>query len=450
MSPTASPCEGYHAALCRRSDREGLNRLVGVIEADGGTASGYLLNAVEEGTIEDSVQAIERDVGPVEVAVYNLGAQIGNRALADTSHKAFEMGWRLATFGLFRLAQTVCPRMAERGTGTLLVTSATAAMRGNAGQHAHAAAMGGRRLLCQTLNAEYGPQGIHVAHIVVDGAVDAPDTLGKMLGPERYQQLRETRGMSHDGLMLPERIADTYWHHRAAAPLDLDPRTGSAVVLRQSLVERLTHSTMNTAPEFGLNRFDSTSTEAFAADVARAEELGFGYALIPWNPLARPDPYMQLAVAAGRTSRIKLGLLLDNPVLHHPATSASSIATLDEISGSRAILTYGIGDTAVRWLGLRPARLAQLEQATVLAKRLLHGEAVELGAVRPAKLQHARPVPVWDRRRRPQDHRNGRTCRRRRFPSRRPTSGEPCAPPSSGCAPAPARQDAIPTPSASA
>ena len=152
---------------------------------------------------------------------------------------------------------------------------------------------------------------------------------------------------------------------------------------------------MGRTPEFGLNRFDWTSTDAFATDVRRAEELGFGYALIPWNPLARPDPYMQLAVAAGRTSRIRLGLLLDNPVLHHPATSASSIATLDEISRGRAILTYGIGDTAVRWLGLRPARMAELEEATVMARRLLAGQEVEVGAERPARLRHARNVPVW-------------------------------------------------------
>ena len=66
---------------------------------------------------------------------------------------------------------------------TLIVTSSTAAVRGNPKQHSHAAAMGGRRMLCQTLNAEYAPKGIHIAHIVVDGAVDAPDTLGKMLGP---------------------------------------------------------------------------------------------------------------------------------------------------------------------------------------------------------------------------------------------------------------------------
>jgi len=222
---------GYHAVLCRRSDLDGLERMVGDIERDGGSASGFLLNAVADGAIEERVAAVEADIGPIDVAVYNLGAQIGDRALKDTSAKAFETGWRLGTFGLYRLASTVCPLMEERGHGTILVTSATAAVRGNKGQHSHAAAMGGRRMLCQTLNAEFGPKGIHVAHILIDGAVDAPDTLGKMLGPERFQQLRESRGMEHDGLMLPERIAETYWHvaqqHRSTWTHELDMRSFS-------------------------------------------------------------------------------------------------------------------------------------------------------------------------------------------------------------------------------
>ena len=160
--------------------------------------------------------------------VFNLGAQIGNRPLGETSYKAFEIGWRLATFALFRAATSVCPLMAERGQGTILVTSSTAAMRGNPGQHSHAAAMGGRRLLCQSLNAEFAAQGIHIAHIVVDGAVDAPDTLGKMLGPEKFQKLRESRGLENDGLLLPEKIAETYYHiakqHRSAWTHEIDLR----------------------------------------------------------------------------------------------------------------------------------------------------------------------------------------------------------------------------------
>ncbi len=219
---------GYHAVLCRRTDREGLNRAVAGIEAEGGAASGFLLNAVAPDTIEERIAAVEADIGPIEVAVYNLGAQVGDRALAETSYKVFELGWRLATFGLFRLASAVCPSMAERGRGTLLVTSSTAAMRGNKGQHSHAAAMGARRMLCQSLNAEFGPRGIHVAHIVVDGMVDAPDTLGRMLGEEAFQKLRQEQGLEHDGLLLPAEIADSYFHlsqqHRSAWTHELDLR----------------------------------------------------------------------------------------------------------------------------------------------------------------------------------------------------------------------------------
>ncbi len=223
--------EGYHSVLCRRSDQAGLDRLTDAIRADGGEATGMLLNAAEPDSIEDCVRQVEAEIGPIEVVVFNLGAQIGNRSLADTSYKQFELGWRLATFALFRLAQSVCPLMSERGRGALLVTSATSAMRGNPGQHSHAAAMGGRRMLCQSLNAEFASQGIHVAHILIDGAVDAPDTLGKLLGPEQFQALREHRGGEHDGLMLPERIADTYFHlaeqHRSAWTFECDLRAYS-------------------------------------------------------------------------------------------------------------------------------------------------------------------------------------------------------------------------------
>ena len=223
--------EGYHSYLCRRSDQEGLDRLIGNIKEAGGEASGCLMNAIEENSIEETITMIEKDIGPIEVLVYNLGAQTGMKLLDQTSYKEFEWGWRMASFGLFRAAKVLCPLMVERGKGNILVTSATAAMRGNKNQHSHAAAMGARRMLCQSLNAEFGRQGIHVAHIVVDGAVDAPDTLGKMLGPELYQQMREARGMEHDGLILPEKVADTYYHlaqqHRSTWTHEIDIRSFS-------------------------------------------------------------------------------------------------------------------------------------------------------------------------------------------------------------------------------
>ena len=200
--------DGYHAYLARRTDEEGLNRLIKEIEEAGGKASGSLLNVIEENSIEDLVNKIESEIGPIDTVIYNIGAQIGDRALAETSYKAFEMGWRMATFGLFRLAQVITPKMKERQSGNIIVTSATSAVRGNGGQHSHAAAMGGRRMLCQSLNAEFSKDGIHVAHVIIDGAVDAPDTLGKMLGPELFEQFKEQKGKN--GMILPEEVAETY------------------------------------------------------------------------------------------------------------------------------------------------------------------------------------------------------------------------------------------------
>ena len=221
---------GYHAALCRRSDAEGLEKLVSGIQAAGGSASGHMLNAVEDGVIETLVEEVEK-IGPIEVVLFNLGAQIGNRSLEQTALKTFELGWRMACMGLFRVAKAVIPAMEARGSGTLLVTSATSSVRGNAGQHSHAAAMGGRRMLCQTLNAEYASKGIHVVHIIVDGAVDAPDTLGKLLGPELFEKLREAKGKEKDGLLLPIEMAETYYHiahqHRSAWTHELDMRAHS-------------------------------------------------------------------------------------------------------------------------------------------------------------------------------------------------------------------------------
>ena len=121
--------------------------------------------------------------------------------------------------------------MEKRGKGSFLVTTSTAAFRGNAGQHSHASAMGGRRMLCQSLNAEFASKGIHIVHILVDGMVDAPDTLGKMMGQENFEKLRKSRGMEHDGLVLPDKVADTYYHlskqHRSAWTYEIDLRSFS-------------------------------------------------------------------------------------------------------------------------------------------------------------------------------------------------------------------------------
>ena len=125
--------------------------------------------------------------------------------------------------------------MEARGTGTILVTSATAAVRGNAGQHSHAAAMGGRRMLCQTLNAEYASKGIHVAHIIVDGAVDAPDTL------EKCWVLRCSRNSARPAEKKMGFYCHVKWQRPTSTSLintdQLDTRARFEGILRSSLVE---------------------------------------------------------------------------------------------------------------------------------------------------------------------------------------------------------------------
>lgn len=146
---------------------------------------------------------------------------------------------------------------------------------------------------------------------------------------------------------------------------------------------------------FGLNRFDVSSVDAFAQDVRRAEEHGWDGAFLPDSQLRRRDTYVLLAAAAQATSAITIGPLLTNPVTRHPTVTASSIATIDDLAPGRTLLGWGIGDTAVRLAGLRPARMSELETGARLMRALLDGEAVEVGAPRPARLPHHRPVPIW-------------------------------------------------------
>jgi 5,10-methylenetetrahydromethanopterin reductase len=135
--------------------------------------------------------------------------------------------------------------------------------------------------------------------------------------------------------------------------------------------------------------------DVFAADVRRAEVLGWDACLQPDSQLRRRDTYVLLAAAARATERVTLGPLLANPVNRHPTVTAGSIATIDELAPGRVLLGWGVGDTAVRLAGLRPARVKELEAATRLMRARLDGEGVEVGAERPARLPHHRPVPIW-------------------------------------------------------
>ena len=149
------------------------------------------------------------------------------------------------------------------------------------------------------------------------------------------------------------------------------------------------------AISFGLNRLNTRSPKHFADDARKLENLGWDYGFIPSSPLLVEDPYVMLASALEATSRIKLGPLIENPIMRHPAVIAGSIATVDRLAPGRAVLGMGVGDTAVRLMGKKPASVQELKTSIQTIRDLLHGIPIAVDTPQPAKLRHASPVPVW-------------------------------------------------------
>lgn len=197
--------EGYIACVTRRS-ADKLKPLVDEIIADGGQAHGFASDARKEEDVAELVETIERDIGTIEAFVFNIGANVPCSILDETARKYFKI-WEMACFAGFLTAQTVARRMVTRQRGTILFTGATAGLRGAAGFAAFAGAKHGIRALAQSMARELGPRGIHVGHVVVDGAIDTAfirDTF-----PDLYAR------KDQDGILDPEHIADNYWHLHA-------------------------------------------------------------------------------------------------------------------------------------------------------------------------------------------------------------------------------------------
>lgn len=197
--------EGYVACVTRRH-AEKLNPLVASIEAEGGKARAFGSDARREDEVVALVETIERDVGPIEVAVYNVGGNVRFPIREMTSRVYFKV-WEMGALGGFLMGREVAKRMVPRGRGTMVFTGATASLRGGAGFAAFAGAKHALRALAQSLARELGPLGIHVAHVVIDGAIDTPFI--RETFPERYALKPQ------DGILDPEAIAENYWQlHR--------------------------------------------------------------------------------------------------------------------------------------------------------------------------------------------------------------------------------------------
>jgi NAD(P)-dependent dehydrogenase (short-subunit alcohol dehydrogenase family) len=209
---------GLTACVTRR-DAAKLQPLIDSITAAGGVAHGFGSDARKEDEVIALVDRIEREIGPIEVLVFNIGANVPCAVVEETARKYFKI-WEMACFGGFLNGREVAKRMLVRQRGTIIFTGATAALRGSANFAAFAGAKHALRALAQSMARELGPQGIHVAHVVVDGAIDTEFIRNSF--PERYA-LKE-----QGGILDPGHIAENYWHlhtqPRDAWTFELDVR----------------------------------------------------------------------------------------------------------------------------------------------------------------------------------------------------------------------------------
>jgi NAD(P)-dependent dehydrogenase (short-subunit alcohol dehydrogenase family) len=193
--------EGFTACVVRRNlDR--LRPLVERIEAEGGTAHAFGCDARKEDEVVALVERIESTIGPIGVLVFNIGANVPESILDETARKYFKV-WEMACFAGFLSGREAARRMVGRGAGTIVFTGATASLRGSARFAAFSGAKMALRALAQSMARELGPRGIHVAHVVVDGAIDTEFIRERF--PERYARKAD------DGILDPEHIADAYW-----------------------------------------------------------------------------------------------------------------------------------------------------------------------------------------------------------------------------------------------
>ena len=198
--------EGYTACVTRRS-LDKLQPLLEQIRAAGGRAEGFASDARKEEEVVALVEQIESTIGPIEVLVFNIGANVPSSILEETARKYFKV-WEMACFGGFLNGREVARRMVARQgaghKGTIIFTGATASLRGSANFAAFAGAKHALRALAQSMARELGPLSIHVAHVVVDGAIDTEFIRSNF--PDRYAM------KEHDDILSPEHIADSYWY----------------------------------------------------------------------------------------------------------------------------------------------------------------------------------------------------------------------------------------------
>ena len=206
--------EGFGVALMARNE-ESVAPVGEEIEGGGGTALPVSTDATNPDSVAAAFERVRGELGDPEVFVYNAGAfQMGG--ILDLSPQQFDDCFRANCAGAFYAAQQVLPAMVEAGRGTILLTGASAALRGKARFSALAVGKFGLRALAQSMAREFGPQGIHVSHVIIDGQINTPSI--REMVPDREEHT----------LLSPDAIAETYWQlhsqDRTAWTLESDLR----------------------------------------------------------------------------------------------------------------------------------------------------------------------------------------------------------------------------------
>lgn len=192
--------EGYTVFIGRRNGDK-LEPLKAEIEAAGGRVFARSLDAREEEEVEVFMRDAEAEA-PLEVAIFNIGANV-NFPLLETTSRVFRKVWEMACFAGFLSGREAARHMLPRGRGSIFFTGATAGLRGGAGFAAFASAKFGIRAVAQSAARELGPQGIHVAHLIIDAGVDTAWV---------RERIREHGGDEESRvLMRPEAVAEAYW-----------------------------------------------------------------------------------------------------------------------------------------------------------------------------------------------------------------------------------------------
>ena len=194
--------EGYIACVTRRNVDK-LEPLVARIRAEGGQAHAFGSDARKEEDTVALVERIEREIAPIEVAVFNLGANV-RYGITETTARVYFKVWEMACFGGFLMGREAAKVMLPHGRGTIIFTGATASLRGRDGYSAFAGAKHALRALAQSMARELWPKGIHVAHTIIDGAIDTEFIRSNF--PQRYA-LKDQQG-----ILNPDSIAEAYWN----------------------------------------------------------------------------------------------------------------------------------------------------------------------------------------------------------------------------------------------